>query len=107
MDGDDDDWRIDHTGIGVADISRAARFYDAALGALNMRAIMHITKTFQPATADAKDFSRPRSARFQCPRLWAHRKPSHRRNAGGDPLYPVRAAVAISADRPPDLCTRR
>jgi len=28
---------IDHTGIGVSDISTAAAFYDAALGALGMR----------------------------------------------------------------------
>jgi catechol 2,3-dioxygenase-like lactoylglutathione lyase family enzyme len=28
---------IDHTGIGVADIARSARFYDAVLGALGLR----------------------------------------------------------------------
>jgi catechol 2,3-dioxygenase-like lactoylglutathione lyase family enzyme len=28
---------IDHTGIGVADMARAAAFYDAALGALGLR----------------------------------------------------------------------
>nr|HEX4312815.1 VOC family protein [Kofleriaceae bacterium] len=28
---------IDHTGIGVADVARSARFYDAALGALGYR----------------------------------------------------------------------
>jgi catechol 2,3-dioxygenase-like lactoylglutathione lyase family enzyme len=28
---------IDHTGIGVADVARAAAFYDAALGALGLR----------------------------------------------------------------------
>jgi catechol 2,3-dioxygenase-like lactoylglutathione lyase family enzyme len=28
---------IDHTGIGVADMARSARFYDAALGALGLR----------------------------------------------------------------------
>jgi catechol 2,3-dioxygenase-like lactoylglutathione lyase family enzyme len=27
---------IDHTGIGVADVARAAKFYDGALGALGM-----------------------------------------------------------------------
>jgi catechol 2,3-dioxygenase-like lactoylglutathione lyase family enzyme len=43
-----DDWRIDHTGIGVSDIERSAKFYDAALGALQMRAIMRIGKTFRP-----------------------------------------------------------
>jgi len=30
---------IDHTGIGVADVGRAARFYDAALGALGLRRV--------------------------------------------------------------------
>ncbi|MGY4396252.1 catechol 2,3-dioxygenase-like lactoylglutathione lyase family enzyme [Sphingomonas sp. UYAg733] len=38
-----DDWRIDHTGIGVADIARSAAFYDAALGTLGMRPIVCIT----------------------------------------------------------------
>lgn len=38
-----DDWRIDHGGIGVADIARSARFYDAALSALGMRPVMRIT----------------------------------------------------------------
>jgi catechol 2,3-dioxygenase-like lactoylglutathione lyase family enzyme len=33
---------IDHTGIGVADVSRSARFYDAALGALGMRRVMQM-----------------------------------------------------------------
>jgi catechol 2,3-dioxygenase-like lactoylglutathione lyase family enzyme len=28
---------IDHTGIGVADVAKAAAFYDAVLGALGMR----------------------------------------------------------------------
>jgi len=31
---------IDHTGIGVADMMRSARFYDAALGALGLRRAM-------------------------------------------------------------------
>lgn len=33
---------VDHTGIGVADIRAAKRFYDAALGALGMRPMVHI-----------------------------------------------------------------
>ena len=33
---------IDHTGIGVADVSQAARFYDAALGALGLRRVMQL-----------------------------------------------------------------
>jgi len=30
---------IDHTGIGAADVSRSAVFYDAVLGALNLRRV--------------------------------------------------------------------
>lgn len=37
-------WRIDHTGIGVVDVARAAAFYDAALGALGMRPLLRITR---------------------------------------------------------------
>ena len=33
---------IDHTGIGVADVSQSARFYDAALGALGLRRVMQL-----------------------------------------------------------------
>ena len=33
---------IDHTGIGVADVSRSARFYDAALGVLGLRRVMQL-----------------------------------------------------------------
>ncbi len=33
---------IDHTGIGVADVARSARFYDAALAALGMKRSMQL-----------------------------------------------------------------
>jgi catechol 2,3-dioxygenase-like lactoylglutathione lyase family enzyme len=33
---------IDHTGIGVADVARAAAFYDAALGALGLRRVVQL-----------------------------------------------------------------
>jgi catechol 2,3-dioxygenase-like lactoylglutathione lyase family enzyme len=33
---------IDHTGIGVADVARAAAFYDAALGALGLRRVIEM-----------------------------------------------------------------
>lgn len=39
-------WRLDHNGIGVADIKKSARFYDAALEALDLRPIVRITKSF-------------------------------------------------------------
>ena len=51
----DDNWRIDHTGIGVSNIGRSTRFYEAALGALNMRVVMRITKDFKPAEAGSID----------------------------------------------------
>jgi catechol 2,3-dioxygenase-like lactoylglutathione lyase family enzyme len=33
---------IDHTGIGVADVARAAAFYDAALSALGLRRVAQL-----------------------------------------------------------------
>jgi catechol 2,3-dioxygenase-like lactoylglutathione lyase family enzyme len=50
----EDNWRIDHTGIGVADIHKSARFYDAALGALNLHPIVRLTKMLG-ITASADD----------------------------------------------------
>jgi catechol 2,3-dioxygenase-like lactoylglutathione lyase family enzyme len=44
---DADDWRIDHTGIGVSNIRRSRKFYGAALSTLGLRAMVHITKTFE------------------------------------------------------------
>jgi catechol 2,3-dioxygenase-like lactoylglutathione lyase family enzyme len=46
---DSTDWRIDHTGIGVSDIYRAAAFYDAVLATLGMRPVVRITRSFGPA----------------------------------------------------------
>ena len=50
-----DSWRIDHTGIGVADVKRSAMFYDAAMDALGMRPVVRITKTAELATTSADD----------------------------------------------------
>lgn len=33
---------IDHTGIGVSDVTQSAVFYDAALGALGLRRVMQL-----------------------------------------------------------------
>lgn len=41
--------RIDHAGVPVSDIRRALRFYDAALGALGLRAVDHITHAGETA----------------------------------------------------------
>jgi catechol 2,3-dioxygenase-like lactoylglutathione lyase family enzyme len=38
-----DDWRIDHSGIGVADVAASARFYDAILGALGLQPLVRIS----------------------------------------------------------------
>lgn len=48
-------WRIDHCGLGVADIHGSARFYDAALAPLGLTAVARITRGFAPAEADAAD----------------------------------------------------
>jgi catechol 2,3-dioxygenase-like lactoylglutathione lyase family enzyme len=48
----DDHWRIDHTGIGVSDITTAAKFYKAALGALGIKPLTRLTKTFAAARDD-------------------------------------------------------
>jgi catechol 2,3-dioxygenase-like lactoylglutathione lyase family enzyme len=48
----DDQWRIDHTGIGVSNITKAAMFYVAALGALGLKPVARITKTFAVARGD-------------------------------------------------------
>ena len=40
-------WLIDHTGVGVSDIHRSARFYEAALRPLGMKIIMRISRDFE------------------------------------------------------------
>jgi catechol 2,3-dioxygenase-like lactoylglutathione lyase family enzyme len=46
---DDVNWLIDHTGIGVSDIHRSARFYQAVLGTLGIRVVVRITTDFEAA----------------------------------------------------------
>jgi catechol 2,3-dioxygenase-like lactoylglutathione lyase family enzyme len=46
----DANWRIDHTGVGVADINASVRFYDAVLETLGLRPLMRITKDVGAAT---------------------------------------------------------
>ena len=41
-------WLIDHTGIGVSDIHRSARFYEAALRPLSVSIVMRISRQFEP-----------------------------------------------------------
>ena len=61
---------IDHTGIGVADVSRSAAFYDAALAALGLRRVRQIpdgvgrkfsslNRDHPPGTATAASRRRP------------------------------------------------
>ncbi len=40
-------WLIDHTGIGVSEIHRSARFYDSALRPLGMKIVMRISRQFK------------------------------------------------------------
>jgi catechol 2,3-dioxygenase-like lactoylglutathione lyase family enzyme len=46
--------RLDHTGIGVADIARSARFYDAVLGALGLRVLVRIDREKQMLPDDVR-----------------------------------------------------
>ena len=46
---DASNWLLDHTGIGVTDIVRSARFYEAALRPLGAEVVMRINSTMGPA----------------------------------------------------------
>jgi catechol 2,3-dioxygenase-like lactoylglutathione lyase family enzyme len=52
---DNRNWLIDHTGIGVSDIHRSARFYEAALRPLDVKIVMRISRTFEPLEGDSAD----------------------------------------------------
>lgn len=52
---DDRNWRIDHTGIGVSDIHRSARFYETALRSLGVKIVMRVTRGFEPITDESTD----------------------------------------------------
>jgi catechol 2,3-dioxygenase-like lactoylglutathione lyase family enzyme len=52
---DKSNWLIDHTGIGVSDIHRSARFYEAALGLLDVKVVARITRRFEPAEDDGPE----------------------------------------------------
>lgn len=51
----DRNWLIDHTGIGVSDIHRSARFYEAALRPLNMKVVMRISRELKPLKDETAD----------------------------------------------------
>ena len=40
-------WLIDHAGVGVADIHKSARFYEAALRPLGIQVMVRITRGFK------------------------------------------------------------
>lgn len=48
-------WLIDHTGIGVSDILKSARFYEAALRPLGVHALMRVTRDFKLADDEGPD----------------------------------------------------
>jgi len=48
-------WLIDHTGIGVSDIHRSARFYEAALRPLSMRVVARISMKFETMEDSSAD----------------------------------------------------
>jgi catechol 2,3-dioxygenase-like lactoylglutathione lyase family enzyme len=49
--GQENNWRLDHTGIDVSNIRKAALFYDAALQTLGLHPLVRITKTFGVAAS--------------------------------------------------------
>jgi catechol 2,3-dioxygenase-like lactoylglutathione lyase family enzyme len=51
----ENNWLIEHTGIGVLDIHRSARFYEAALGALGARPLLRITQKREPMKDEGPD----------------------------------------------------
>ena len=52
---DDRNWLIDHTGVGVSDIHRSSRFYEAALHPLGIYIVMRISRDFRPAEDASMD----------------------------------------------------
>jgi len=52
---EDQNWRIDHTGIGVSDISRSAHFYGSVLAEIGLQPLMHITSKKEPTEAATAD----------------------------------------------------
>lgn len=52
---DDRNWLIDHTGIGVSDIHRSAKFYEAVLRPLGVRIVMRLGRDFQPSEEFAEN----------------------------------------------------
>jgi catechol 2,3-dioxygenase-like lactoylglutathione lyase family enzyme len=52
---DNRNWLIDHTGIGVSDIHRSARFYEAALRPLGMTVTMRISRNFELLSESSAD----------------------------------------------------
>ena len=47
---------IDHTGIGVSDVARSARFYDAALAALGLRRVAQLPESGVDAVGYGRDY---------------------------------------------------
>lgn len=53
----DSNWLIDHSGIGVSDIRRAAAFYEAALAPLGMRVVDRIGPDMGSVATDAAELA--------------------------------------------------
>lgn len=51
----DQDWLIDHTGIGVADLAVSRRFYTAVLAALGIEPLAYIARDKTAADASSTD----------------------------------------------------
>ncbi|WP_410823535.1 VOC family protein [Methylobacterium oryzisoli] len=46
----DNHWRLDHTGIGVADIHTSAKFYDSVLASSGLHPLVRLTRSFGAAS---------------------------------------------------------
>lgn len=54
---DASNWLLDHTGIGVTDIVRSVRFYEAALRPLGAEVVMRINSNMGPANDGDADLA--------------------------------------------------
>lgn len=67
-------WGIDHTGFGVSDVVRSAKFYDAVLGALGLQRAAQLP---EDSGTDAVGFGRGDYPVFWIDRFHAHGTRNH------------------------------
>jgi hypothetical protein len=72
---DDRNWLVDHTGIGVSEIFRSAKFYEAALRPLGIEALVRIARNFKRIDKDGPDLGGVGFG-IDYPVFWVERLPS-------------------------------